>query len=308
MSVVALKELLEAGVHFGHQVKRWNPKMAPFIYTSRDDIHVIDLAKTQRQLDIAIAFMTEVAASGKSIVFVGTKKQAQQIVQEEAMRCGAFYVTTRWVGGLLTNWEEIQKTLARMEKLSKEQQEGEHEKFTKKENLLISRELSRLERIFSGVRGLEELPGLLVIADAKGELNAVLEARKRGVATVAICDTNSNPDLVDYPIPGNDDAVKAIRLIMSKLADAVLAGKLIREKKAAKAETEAAETEKAVAVQKDETVEASGKTATKKTTKRSIKKVQVVGEKVTTKKKKESSRRTSHVKSGEAGLRGKTKK
>lgn len=231
MSQVTLKELLEAGVHFGHQVKRWNPKMAPYIYTARDDIHVIDLTQTQKCLGAAYAFVEEITAKGLPVIFVGTKKQAQAIVQEEAKRCGAHYVAARWVGGLLTNWEEIKKTLARMEKQESEKEAGTLEKFTKKENLLMERELVRLTRIFGGIKGLKGMPGLLFVVDAKTELNAVLEAHKRQIPIVAICDTNTNPSFIDYPIPGNDDAVKSIRLITSKIADAVLAGTALFEKK-----------------------------------------------------------------------------
>lgn len=273
MAIVALKELLEAGVHFGHQVKRWNPKMAPYIYTARDDIHVIDLAKTRDCLETAIAFLTQVAASGKPICFVGTKKQAQAIVEEEARRCGAFFVTARWVGGLLTNWEEIQKTLRRMDSLEQQKIKGEHEKFTKKENLLMDRELSRLNHLFSGVRGLSELPGVLVVAGAKQDINAILEARKRGVPIIAICDTNSNPSLVDYPIPGNDDAVKAIRLIMSKLADATASGRAAWEKSQVEGEAAPEEKQKTTVAQKETKKPAKKKAAADKTVrKKAVKK------------------------------------
>ena len=232
MSEISLKDLLEAGVHFGHQVKRWSPKMEQYIYTARDDIHVIDLTKTKACLLNACAFVESVAATGAPIIFVGTKKQAQAIVQEEAERAGVHYIATRWVGGLVTNWEEIKKTLSRMEKHETEKESGSLSKFTKKENMLMEREMSRRSRIFGGIRGLTQLPALIFVVDVKTEMNAVLEGRKRGIPIVAICDTNSDPTLVDYPIPGNDDAVKAIRLITSKIADAVLAGRALAEKEA----------------------------------------------------------------------------
>ncbi len=213
MAHVSLRELLEAGVHFGHQVKRWNPKMAPFIFGARDGIHIVDLAKTQEKLEEAYQFLKEVASQGKVVIFVGTKKQAQGIVKEEAIRVGAMHLTERWIGGLLTNWEQIKKNLQKLADLKEKKANGELAKFTKKENVLFDREIAKLERYLGGVADLKGMPGALFIVDCKKEENAVREAIAKEVPVAAICDTNGNPELMNWPISGNNDASKSIKQI-----------------------------------------------------------------------------------------------
>ncbi len=229
---VSMKDLLEAGVHFGHQVRRWNPKMRPYIYGARDGVHVLDLAKTVVKLEEALDFVRQIGQEGKTIIFVGTKKQAQNIVAEEAQRCEAFYITHRWIGGLLTNWEQVQKNIIKMKDLKEKLSSGYFIDRTKKELLLMERELAKLEGFYGGIGSLNAAPGALFIIDCKKEENAIREAQKIGVPIVAICDTNCDPDVLDFAIPGNDDAVKSIRLLTQAVADAYLEGRQMGQKKA----------------------------------------------------------------------------
>lgn len=256
MREVSLKELLEAGCHFGHQVPKSNPKAREFVYTSRDKIQIIDLVKTKQGLEKAVDFVKGTITKGGKILFLATKKQAQSIVLEEAKRCGAFFMVKRWIGGLLTNWEEIKKNLKRMEELRENLKSAE---WTKKEKVLMEKKLRKLEAIYGGIERLTERPQLIYIVDTHEEENAVFEANKMGVSIVGIVDTNGNPELVDYPIPANDDAVKSIQLITTSVADAVIEGQAIAEK----AEKEALALEK-----KKEAVprEEKAKTAKKKVT------------------------------------------
>lgn len=223
--IVPLEELLEAGAHFGHQVRRWNPKMKPYLYGVRDGIHIFDLAKTAQGLQTAYDVVKDLVASGKTIAFVGTKRQAQEIVKEEALKCGALYVTERWLGGTITNWEQIEKSIKRLTQMKEEKARGDYDKYTKKENVLIRREIERLTRFLGGLEGLKTIPDAIFVVDIVREIAAVREAQKKGVTVVAIVDTNADPDLVDYVIPANDDAVRSIKLIVSKIAEAVAEGK-----------------------------------------------------------------------------------
>ncbi|MDP3724379.1 MAG: 30S ribosomal protein S2 [bacterium] len=225
MQTVQLKDLLEAGVHFGHQVRKWNPKMRKYIYASRDGIHVIDLLKTKELLDAALEKVKAVASTGKPIIFVGTKRQAQEVIAEEAKRVGVHHVTVRWLGGVLTNWEEIKKTIQRLTDLEIAREQGTSGAVTKKEKLLLDREIARLDRFVGGLKGMVELPALVFIVDIHKDEIAAKEAKSRGIPVVAICDTNTDPTLVDYPIPGNDDAIRSVRLIVKAVADAVVEGK-----------------------------------------------------------------------------------
>jgi small subunit ribosomal protein S2 len=228
--VITLKELLEAGVHFGHQAHRWNPKMKPYLYCKRDKIHIFDLAQTAQALTVASDFAKNLGQQGKILVFVGTKRQAQTAVKEEAKRCGAKYLTKRWIGGLITNWDEVQKNIKKLVLLEEEKTEEKLKDYTKKEKLKIDREIAKLEGLYGGLRGLEKVPDALFILDAHKQVGAVAEANKKGVSVIAICDSNADPGGVDYPIPGNDDAVKAIGLYCKLIADAYLEGRKIYEK------------------------------------------------------------------------------
>lgn len=231
MNIPSMQDLLEAGVHFGHQVRRWNPKMEKFIFTAREGVHVIDLAHTVEKLEEACKFVNGVGETGGVIVFLASKKQARPIIEEEAKRAGAKFVTERWIGGLLTNWEQTSKNIKKLNDLKKGKEEGEFSERTKKENLLIDREIAKLERFYGGVADLEKLPDALFVVDVRKEENACREAKKKGIPVVAICDTNANLSLVDYPIPGNDDAIKAIQIVTAAIADAFLEGKQKYEKK-----------------------------------------------------------------------------
>jgi len=231
MEIPKMRDLLEAGVHFGHQVKRWNPKMASYIFTAKDGIHVLDLAITVAELEKACEFLKNVSADGGKVVFLGTKRQAQPIIREEAERCEAMYVVSRWIGGLLTNFECVSKRIERLLDLEKKREAGEFKTLTKKEQLLIDREIDKLNRLYGGVRGLDKLPDALFVVDVRREINAVREAQKREVPVVAVCDTNADPDFVDWVIPGNDDAIKSIKILVGAAADAVLEGKGIWEKR-----------------------------------------------------------------------------
>jgi small subunit ribosomal protein S2 len=224
MGVISMKQLLEAGVHFGHQTRRWNPKMAPYIFTERNGIYIIDLQKTVGKVDEAYNFIKDVAASGKSILFVGTKKQAQESIQEEAERCGMFYVKERWLGGMLTNFPTIQKRIQRIRELEKMEEEGVFEVLPKKEVSQLRGEMEKLERFLGGIKDMKELPGAIFVVDPRKERIAVAEGRRLGIPLVGIVDTNCDPDEIDYVIPGNDDAIRAVKLLTAKMADAVIEG------------------------------------------------------------------------------------
>lgn len=235
-----MQNLLEAGVHFGHQVKRWHPQMAPYIYTARDNIHIIDLLKTREQLLEAAAFLKEQAKAGKVILFLGTKRQAQEIVREEAERAGVPYLHKRWIGGLITNWEQIKRNVEKLRNYESDTMSGKLNRFTKKEQLLLRRKMAKLDNELSGVKHLTALPDVLFIIDPKKEDNAVREAIKKGIPTVAICDTNTNPQPINYPIAGNDDSLKSVKLLVATIASAIAEGKAVADKKAAaKAEAKA---------------------------------------------------------------------
>ena len=225
MSVISMKQLLEAGVHFGHQTRRWNPKMATYIYTERNGIYIIDLQKTVKKLEEAYAFVRELAANGESVLFVGTKKQAQDAIREEAERVNMFYVNARWLGGMLTNFKTMRTRIDRLAQLRKMQEDGTFAMLPKKEVIKHQGEIEKLEKYLGGVKSMKKLPGALFIVDPRKERNAILEARKLHIPIVAIVDTNCDPDEVDYVIPGNDDAIRAIRLIAQTMANAVVEGR-----------------------------------------------------------------------------------
>ncbi len=222
MAVVTMKSLLESGVHFGHQVKRWDPRMSKYIFGSRNGIHIIDLQKTIAAIKESYEAVRKIAASGKSVLFVGTKKQAQQAIQKEAERCGQFYVNNRWLGGMLTNFSTIKKSLQRLKKIEKMEVDGTFENLTKKEVAGLQKEKAKLEKNLGGIKEMKELPGAIFVIDTHKEAIAVAEARRMGIPVVAVVDTNSNPEGIDYPIPGNDDAIRAITLFTSIIANAVM--------------------------------------------------------------------------------------
>ena len=238
MSVISMKQLLEAGVHFGHQTRRWNPKMAPYIFTERNGIYIIDLQKTVRKLEEAYSFVRELSASGKSMLFVGTKKQAQDAIREEAGRCGQYYVNARWLGGMMTNFKTMRTRVDRLNQLKAMQEDGTFDMLPKKEVMKLLGEIEKLEKYLGGVKEMKTLPGALFIVDTRKERNAIAEAHKRGSPVVAIADTNCDPDEIDYVIPGNDDAIRAIKLISSVMANAIQEGKQGKDEAPA---TEAAE-------------------------------------------------------------------
>ena len=225
MAVVSMKQLLEAGVHFGHQTRRWNPKMATYIYTERNGIYIVDLQKTVKKLEEAYNFVKDVAASGKTVLFVGTKKQAQEAIKEEATRCSMFYVNSRWLGGMLTNFKTMRTRVDRMNQLKKMQEDGTFDMLPKKEVIKLMHEQEKLEKYLGGVKDMKQLPGAVFVVDPRKEHNAIAEARKLKIPVVAIVDTNCDPDEIDYVIPGNDDAIRAIRLISGVMANAVTEGK-----------------------------------------------------------------------------------
>jgi len=226
---VTMKELLEAGVHFGHQKERWNPKMRKFIFTERNGIHIIDLQQTLKYFEQAYDYVADLVANGGTILFVCTKKQGQDIVKEEAQRCGMYYVNKRWLGGTLTNFQTIRKGIFKLKMLKKMEEEGVFDRLPKKEAMKLKRKKEKLETYIGGIENMNRLPDALFIVDVVREENAVREARKAGVPIVALVDTNADPDLVDIPIPANDDAIRAIRLLTSRIADAVLEGKMRRD-------------------------------------------------------------------------------
>ncbi len=225
MAVVSMKQLLEAGVHFGHQTRRWNPKMAQYIFTERNGIYIIDLQKTVKKLDEAYAFVKEVSANGGEVLFVGTKKQAGDSIKEEALRANAHYVNARWLGGMMTNYKTIRTRIARLEQLHKMAEDGTFELLPKKEVAQLSLEIEKLEKYLGGIKNMGKLPAALFIVDPKREKIAVAEAKKLGIPVVAIVDTNCDPDEVDYVIPGNDDAIRAVKLISGAIADAIIEGR-----------------------------------------------------------------------------------
>ena len=239
MAVVSMKQLLEAGVHFGHQTRRWNPKMATYIYTERNGIYIIDLQKTVKKLEEAYNFVRDLAANGQSILFVGTKKQAQDAIREEAERVGQFYVNARWLGGMLTNFKTMRTRIDRLAQLRKMEEDGTFAMLPKKEVIKHQGEIEKLEKYLGGVKEMKKLPAALFIVDPRKERNAIAEARKLNIPIVAIVDTNCDPDEIDYVIPGNDDAIRAIRLIAATMANAAIEG---RQGEDAAAEAEAVET------------------------------------------------------------------
>jgi len=225
MAGLTMKELLEAGVHFGHQTKRWNPKMQKYIFGERNGIYIIDLQKTLKKFREAYAFVRDLAAGGGTMLFIGTKKQAQDTVFDEATRCGMFYVNQRWLGGTLTNFQTIRKSIARLKKIEEMKEAGEYERLPKKEALELDRERQKLEKALVGIKAMEQLPSSVFIIDPRKERIAVAEAQRLGIPIVAIVDTNCDPTGIDYPVPGNDDAIRAVRLITSRIADAILEGR-----------------------------------------------------------------------------------
>ena len=225
MAVVSMKQLLEAGVHFGHQTRRWNPKMAEYIFTQRNGIYIIDLQKTVRKLDKAYNFIKEITEAGKSVLFVGTKKQAQESVKSEAIKSGSYFVNARWLGGMLTNFSTIRTRVARLNQLKAMEEDGTFDLLPKKEVVKLRLEIEKLEKFLGGVKDMKELPGALFVVDPKKERIAVAEARKLDIPVVAIVDTNCDPDSVDYVIPGNDDAIRAVKLICSAMSQAIIEGK-----------------------------------------------------------------------------------
>ena len=225
MAVISMKQLLEAGVHFGHQTRRWNPKMAQYIFTERNGIYIIDLQKTVRKIDEAYAFVRSVAMEGKSVLFVGTKKQAQESIEAEAKRCGMFYVNNRWLGGTLTNFRTIRTRIDRLNAIDKMEADGQFEVLPKKEVIKLMAEREKLLKNLGGIREMKKLPGALFVVDPRKEHIAVTEARRLGIPIVGIVDTNCDPDEIDYVIPGNDDAIRAVKLIAGKMADAILEGR-----------------------------------------------------------------------------------
>ncbi len=225
MAVVAMKQLLEAGVHFGHQTRRWDPKMAEYIFQARNGIHIIDLQKTSKKLDEAYNFLKEQAEEGKNVLFVGTKKQAQECIKEAAQKSSMYYVDQRWLGGMLTNFSTIRKRVQRLKDLEKMQEDGTFDVLPKKEVIGLKKEMEKLERNLGGIKEMEALPGVLFIVDPKKERTAILEARKLNIPVIGLIDTNCNPEDVDYPIPGNDDAIRAVKLITDVMANAIIEGK-----------------------------------------------------------------------------------
>ncbi|MBO5650592.1 MAG: 30S ribosomal protein S2 [Selenomonas sp.] len=225
MAVISMKQLLEAGVHFGHQTRRWNPKMAKYIFTERNGIYIIDLQKTVKKVDEAYAFLRDIAAEGKSVLFVGTKKQAQEAIKEEALRANMFYVNERWLGGMMTNFQTIQKRVSRLKELEAMEADGTFEVLTKKEVQGLRHEMEKLEKYLGGIKEMNKLPGALFVVDPRKERIAVAEARKLNIPIVAIVDTNCDPDEVDYVIPGNDDAIRAVKLMTGRMADAIMEGR-----------------------------------------------------------------------------------
>ena len=225
MAVVALKQLLQAGVHFGHQTRRWDPKMAEYIFQARNGIHIIDLQKTSKKIDEAYDFIRSQAEEGKKVLFIGTKKQAQECIKEAAEKCGMYYVDQRWLGGMLTNFNTIKTRIKRLKDLEAMQEDGTFNVLPKKEVILLKKEMEKLETNLGGIKDMEEMPGVIFLVDPKKEYNAISEAKKLNIPLVGIVDTNCNPEVLDYPIPGNDDAIRAVKLITDVMANAVIEGR-----------------------------------------------------------------------------------
>ena len=245
MSVVSMKQLLEAGVHFGHQTRRWNPKMAPYIFTERNGIYIIDLQKTVKKLEEAYMFVRDVAAAGDTVLFVGTKKQAGDSIREEAERAGVHYVNARWLGGMLTNFRTIRQRIGRLEQLRAMEEDGTFERLPKQEVVKLQLEIEKLEKFLGGIKTMNKLPGALFIVDPRKEKIAVAEAKKLGIPVVAIVDPNCDPDEIDYVIPGNDDAIRAVKLIAQTMADAIIEGRQGADAAAAEEAVSEEEAEKA---------------------------------------------------------------
>lgn len=225
MPVVSLAQLLESGVHFGHQTRRWNPKMSPYIYTSRNGVHIIDLVQTAELMEEAYSYVRSAAEQGKKFLFIGTKRQAAGIVAQEAARCGSYYVNQRWLGGMLTNWTTIKTRVDRLKDLERRQESGQLDLLPKKEASVLRREMEKLQKYLGGIKAMRKVPDVVLIVDQRREYNAVLECQKLGVPIVSLLDTNCDPDLVDIPIPANDDAIRSIKLIVGRLADAIYEGR-----------------------------------------------------------------------------------
>ena len=238
MISIGVKELLDAGVHFGHQTKRWNPKMKPFIFDARNGIHIIDLSKSLTQLEAACNFLSNTVSKGGRVLFVGTKKQAQQAVKETAKECGQFYVTERWLGGTLTNFATIKRSIARLKQIEKMETDGTINQYVKQEQSVIRREAARLVKFFDGIRTMDKLPGAMFVVDIKREHNAVAEARRLKIPVVAIVDTNCDPDLVDFPVAGNDDAIRSVRMILATIGQVVTHAQAEYEARYARRKTE----------------------------------------------------------------------
>ena len=257
MAVVAMKQLLEAGVHFGHQTRRWDPRMADYIFQARNGIHIIDLQKASKKIDEAYEFIKEQVEEGKTVLFVGTKKQAQECMKEAAIKSGMFYVDQRWLGGMLTNFDTIQKRIQRLKDLETMEQDGTFDVLPKKEVIILKKEMEKLEKNLGGIKEMDKLPGVIFLVDPKKERIAILEAKKLGIPTVGIVDTNCNPEDLDYPIPGNDDAIRAVKLIADVMANAVIEGKQGESFETAEEQdvTEEAETMEQVVAEAEEKVE-----------------------------------------------------
>ena len=257
MAVVAMKQLLEAGVHFGHQTRRWDPRMAEYIFQARNGIHIIDLQKASKKIDEAYEFIKEQVEEGKTVLFVGTKKQAQECMKEAAIKCGMYYVDQRWLGGMLTNFDTIQKRIQRLKDLETMEQDGTFDVLPKKEVIILKKEMEKLEKNLGGIKEMDKLPGVIFLVDPKKERIAILEAKKLGIPTVGIVDTNCNPEDLDYPIPGNDDAIRAVKLIADVMANAVIEGKQGESFETAEEQdvTEEAETMEQVVAEAEEKVE-----------------------------------------------------
>lgn len=243
MAVISMKQLLEAGVHFGHQTRRWNPKMAEYIFTERNGIYIIDLQKTVKKVDDAYFFIREVAMNGQDVLFVGTKKQAQDSIKEEAERSGQFFVNNRWLGGMLTNFKTIRKRIDRLNQLNTMEADGTFEVLPKKEVIKLKKEMEDLEKNLGGIKNMKKIPGAMFVVDPRKERNAILEAKRLGIPVVAIVDTNCDPDEVDFVIPGNDDAIRAVKLIAAKIADAIIEGRQGEQLEPAAEASEAADVE-----------------------------------------------------------------
>lgn len=245
MAVVAMKQLLEAGVHFGHQTRRWDPKMAEYIFQARNGIHIIDLQKTSKKLDEAYEFMRSQAEEGKTVLFVGTKKQAQECIKEAAQKSGMYYVDQRWLGGMLTNFKTIKTRVQRLKDLEKMEEDGTFDVLPKKEVILLKKEMAKLEANLGGIKDMEEIPGVIFLVDPKKEYNAIQEAKKLNIPLVGIVDTNCNPEVLDYAIPGNDDAIRAVKLITDVMANAIIEGRQGESFETVETEEAAEENEKA---------------------------------------------------------------